>query len=101
MIADTRANAEGSLAYVLLIPPHEKSLRMFCAVSLWLALATLGRVRDNPDVFAPASSVAIAASLKVPRGELMALVNELEGFVSNDIELRRHFESARDRVYLT
>ncbi|MFN7971214.1 MAG: squalene/phytoene synthase family protein [Acidobacteriota bacterium] len=80
MVARIAPDADGALRYLLGVPAAEVEVRMFCAVSLWLALATLARVRANPDVFDPALP-ANAGSLKVSRADLAALVAFLEARV--------------------
>lgn len=101
MIAAIRDDTEPSLGYILRIPPREKALRMFCAVSLFLALLTLARVRGNPDVFRedPAGELAPGSSLKVPRDELLALVADLAREVDDDAALARRFHATYVRTY--
>lgn len=97
MIDATAPNIEAAMAYLLRIPPEEKRLRMFCAVSLFLALATLARVRGNPDVFV--ATPTISASLKVSRQELGELVASLFDEVGDDLRLRSRYQTLRQSAF--
>jgi phytoene/squalene synthetase len=60
---------EQALEYALLLPAEEEGLRLFCLWPLFLAVATLGALRGNPEAFEPAPvKLGRAAVL-----ELMAL----------------------------
>lgn len=91
-------DADAALLYVLAVPPQEHEVRMFCAVSLWLALATLARIRDNADVFDP-DLPADSGSLKVARSDLAALVGFIEDRVESDADLSRSYAILRAKAF--
>lgn len=99
MVDAIAPDARGAIDYTLLIPPRERHLRMFCAVTLLLALRTLALVRGNPDVFAPSLSPHPRGSLKVPRAEVAALVSALHDAVGDDGRLAALFGEAHAAAY--
>jgi len=84
MILNCQKNMSHSMAYFLQIPRSQDKIRMFCGISLVLALATLTKVKGNPDVFKPNPSSSPLKSLKISRTSFLGMVRTLKKHIRND-----------------
>lgn len=90
MVEDSsQTNAVQALDFLIEIPTEQIEFRRFCAWSLFLGLEALSVARD---------SIARERVLKVPRGEMQALLEKVEGALHDEKELRSLFDNFRDRL---
>jgi farnesyl-diphosphate farnesyltransferase len=86
LVEDTRKQLNSGVEYVTLLPEHEKKVRMFSAIPLYMAIATAGRMHNTLDVF-------FNAPVKIPRSQTYAIVNKLDTIIQDNDALREYYES--------
>jgi len=86
--ATARGHLERAREYVALWPVDGTALgvRLFCAVPLALALATLREVEDGPD------TLRAGAKPKISRAAVQAIVMDAGASAGSDLELARMFD---------
>jgi farnesyl-diphosphate farnesyltransferase len=60
LIDDLWPHLESAVLYITILPMTQLRVRIFCAIPLFMAVATVGRCRGNADVFLNGRSVKIA-----------------------------------------
>ncbi|MBI5498686.1 MAG: squalene/phytoene synthase family protein [Deltaproteobacteria bacterium] len=83
------AHIDAAWPYVLAIPWTEPRLRLAAVWPLWIALATLARLRDAPAPLDPARRV------KIPRAELYLILGESSALVAASALLSRAHDRRR------
>jgi farnesyl-diphosphate farnesyltransferase len=68
LVQDQWGYLSAALRYLTLLPMTEMRLRMFCAIPLFMAVATVRCCQGNPDVFLSPHPV------KIPSGQVRAIV---------------------------
>ncbi|OGJ85013.1 MAG: hypothetical protein A2268_13755 [Candidatus Raymondbacteria bacterium RifOxyA12_full_50_37] len=99
IILHSRTNVDNAMDYFCAIPENEESVRMFCGISLVLALETLERVKNNPAVFKPNPNSEPLSSLKVSRISFMALVASIKANISDNAWFIRKYDSLKSTIY--
>lgn len=82
-----RGHLAAALAYLLTLPAEARGIRSFCAIPLWMAVATLDRCQGNPRLLDPSERV------KLSRAEVSALVAECTTIAGDDDALRCAFRA--------
>lgn len=89
--ARARCHLEAARAYTLLWPlPAGRAVRLFCAVPLGLALATLHEVEHGPDALQPGRTP------KVDRATVLAVLTEANEAAGSDEALQRLLDCCRE-----
>jgi len=86
LVNDTRKQLNSGVEYVTLLPEHEKKVRMFSAIPLYMAIATAGRMYNTLDVF-------YNAPVKIPRTQTYEIVNKLDAIIHDNEALREYYHS--------
>lgn len=76
---------EHAFTYCLAIPAHERDIRLFCLLPLWMAVRTLAYARKSDDQLIPGKQV------KISRGEVEQLIQNCIEHVDDDEALRTSF----------
>ena len=86
LVEDTRKQLNNGVKYVTLLPEHEKKVRMFSAIPLYMAIATAGRMYNTLDVF-------YNAPVKIPGNQTYEIVNKLDTIIHDNDALRDYYHS--------
>ncbi len=86
LVADTRKQLASGVEYVTLLPEHEKKVRMFSAIPLYMAIATAGKMEDN-------LGVLYDAPVKIPRTQTYEIVKHLDTIIQDNEALKDYYES--------
>ena len=84
LVAVARHECDLALEYVLLLPPDQPGLRLFCLWPLLFALRTLAALAHNPAVLEP-------APVKIDRATVLEIVAQSRDVVGDDAALRALF----------
>jgi farnesyl-diphosphate farnesyltransferase len=86
LVNKATAHLNDALEYTLLIPRLEPRLRLFCLWPLFMALATLQKIKQNDDVFT-------LNKVKISRDEVKAIIKKTTWQCWSDGLIRKYFES--------
>ena len=81
LIQVAKRETDWALEYALTVPGEETGIRLFCLWPLFLAVATLNKLKGNPQVFEP-------DPVKISRELVMKIVNATQQNVDQDPRLR-------------
>jgi farnesyl-diphosphate farnesyltransferase len=83
------AHLDAAFAYTLALPRSAREIRSFCAIPLWMAVATLERCRQDQRLLEPGHRV------KLSRAEVSVMVTQCTSAAGDDDALRRSFLALR------
>lgn len=79
IVIDTARHLDNGVLYVTKLPEHEKKVRMFSAIPLYMAIATAALMYDNRDVY--------SKPVKIPRTQTMAITHKLDTIIEDNEKL--------------
>ena len=79
IVIDTARHLDNGVLYVTKLPEHEKKVRMFSAIPLYMAIATASLMYDNKDVY--------SKPVKIPRTQTMAIAHKLDTIIQDNEKL--------------
>jgi farnesyl-diphosphate farnesyltransferase len=80
-----RGHLQAALSYLLALPNDARGIRSFCAIPLWMAVATLDRCQGDPRLLDATERV------KLSRAEVSTLVAQCTSIAGDDDALLRSF----------
>jgi farnesyl-diphosphate farnesyltransferase len=86
LLAVAHREVETSFEYILLVPPEEKGIRLFCLWPLFFAVLTLRALRGNPEVFS-------GPPVKISRAAVKQVMVFTRALVDKDWALRVAFRT--------
>lgn len=92
LIEDLWAYLAAALRYLMLLPRTQLRLRMFCAIPLFMAVATAGMCRHNADVLLGGRAV------KIPRMEVRKIIMKALSLGSFNNYLQSWFRRWKGRI---
>ncbi len=99
MIDQSQVDMDQAVRYLIKIPNREEKVRIFCGVSLLLALRTLEKIRDNPQILNPQAHRNGDPSLKVSRQEVLKLVQSIRENVTDNFFFVNFYDSIKSGIF--
>ncbi len=84
LILSLKENARGALKFLMALPLEEKGLRLFCAWSLFVGLATLKKLELSAD---------LSVNSRLPRWQTLNLIEKVERLIQKNERLQSLFNS--------
>jgi len=89
LIINAQQNLFHGLKYATLMPETQKELRIYCLIPLFMALATLSKCYNNPEVLLSKEDV------KISREKVEEIVRKSEEYSQDDSKIVIYFNSLR------